>query len=360
MRSRSPSSACRVARIDSPVRRAARRAAAEVEVGADLAAHDLVAVDRAVAADVHHVVDHHAAHVAARPAGTPAGARCRARRGGRWLPSAGHATGGRVAGARRVAAMTPPHGPVDRRARPPRPLLPGRRAAGRPAGGAPRRRRVRRRRCRPPGTPGLTAVSFATVADLAVLAPNRRRRPPRRAAPSSRARRWPATAASSAGLRALVEREQAPVATCGGRPRAARTRRGATAVLLTCEGGDFLEGHVERVAEVHAQGVSSLTLVHYRVNELGDIQTEAPVHGGLTDFGRTVVHECNRLGIVIDCAHATFATTLGVLEASAAPGDGVPQPPRPPRAARTRGCCPTTTRGRSRTRAGWWAPGRPA
>ena len=41
--------------------------------------------------------------------------------------------------------------------------------------------------------------------------------------------------------------------------------------------------------------------------------------GGLTAFGRAVVDECNRLGVVVDCAHATFATTLGVLEASAAP-----------------------------------------
>jgi membrane dipeptidase len=65
--------------------------------------------------------------------------------------------------------------------------------------------------------------------------------------------------------------------------------------------------------------MSSLTLVHYRVNELGDIQTEVPMHDGLTAFGRDVVRECNRLGVVVDCAHATFATTLGVLEASDAP-----------------------------------------
>ena len=59
--------------------------------------------------------------------------------------------------------------------------------------------------------------------------------------------------------------------------------------------------------------------MHYRVNEIGDIQTEEPVHGGLTAFGRAVVQECNRLGIVVDCAHATFATTVGVLEASDVP-----------------------------------------
>lgn len=65
--------------------------------------------------------------------------------------------------------------------------------------------------------------------------------------------------------------------------------------------------------------MSSLTLVHYRVNELGDIQTEPAAHGGLTPFGREVVAECNRLGVIVDCAHATMDTTTAVLEVSAAP-----------------------------------------
>jgi membrane dipeptidase len=92
-----------------------------------------------------------------------------------------------------------------------------------------------------------------------------------------------------------------------------------TAVLLSCEGGDFLEGKPGRLAEARSAGVSSLTLVHYRVNDIGDVQTEQPVHGGLTGFGRDVVAECNALGIIIDCAHATFETTVGVLAQSSAP-----------------------------------------
>ncbi|WP_296224289.1 dipeptidase [Ralstonia sp. UBA689] len=42
------------------------------------------------------------------------------------------------------------------------------------------------------------------------------------------------------------------------------------------------------------------------MNELGDIQTEPPVHGGLTDFGADVVRRCNALGIVVDVAHGTY------------------------------------------------------
>lgn len=76
--------------------------------------------------------------------------------------------------------------------------------------------------------------------------------------------------------------------------------------LLAVEGGDFLEGKLERVKEAHDRGVQSIQLTHYRVNELGDIQTEAPRHGGLTPFGRDVIREMNQLGMVVDVAHLTY------------------------------------------------------
>ena len=55
------------------------------------------------------------------------------------------------------------------------------------------------------------------------------------------------------------------------------------------------------------------------MNEIGDVQTEEPVHGGLSAFGHEVVTERNRLGMTIDCAHATFETTAAVLEHSGDP-----------------------------------------
>jgi len=55
------------------------------------------------------------------------------------------------------------------------------------------------------------------------------------------------------------------------------------------------------------------------VNQISDVQTESPVHGGLSRFGREAVAECDRLGIVEDCAHASFDTTMAVLEASEQP-----------------------------------------
>ncbi|MGH2627822.1 MAG: dipeptidase, partial [Anaerolineales bacterium] len=76
--------------------------------------------------------------------------------------------------------------------------------------------------------------------------------------------------------------------------------------LLAVEGGDFLEGRLDRVQEAYDRGIRSIQLTHYRINELGDIQTEPALHGGLTPFGKDVIREMNRLGMVVDIAHATF------------------------------------------------------
>jgi membrane dipeptidase len=89
--------------------------------------------------------------------------------------------------------------------------------------------------------------------------------------------------------------------------------------ILAVEGCDFLDGRIDRVQEAYDRGLRSLQLVHYRINELGDIQTEQPVHGGLTPFGKDVVREMNRLGIVIDVAHARFEVVKGVVDTTTQP-----------------------------------------
>jgi membrane dipeptidase len=79
------------------------------------------------------------------------------------------------------------------------------------------------------------------------------------------------------------------------------------AAIVSAEGADFLDASLERVEEAYTSyQLRHLQLTHYRVNDLGDIQTEAPVHGGLTDFGADVIRACNRLGIVVDVAHGTY------------------------------------------------------
>jgi membrane dipeptidase len=87
----------------------------------------------------------------------------------------------------------------------------------------------------------------------------------------------------------------------------AQARSGHPSIIITAEGADFLEGRLDRVEEAYTRWqLRHLQLTHFRVNELGDIQTEAPVHGGLTPFGADVVRACNRLGIVVDVAHGPY------------------------------------------------------
>ena len=90
-------------------------------------------------------------------------------------------------------------------------------------------------------------------------------------------------------------------------------------LVLAVEGCDFLEGDLDRLDQVEARGVRSIQLTHYLVNETGDIQTEAPVHGGLTRFGAEAVRRMNRIGVIVDVAHCSEDTVKGVAAAATKP-----------------------------------------
>lgn len=91
------------------------------------------------------------------------------------------------------------------------------------------------------------------------------------------------------------------------------------AVMPALEGGDALEGDIENLYEMHKDGLRLIQLIHFRNNELGHTQTWPYSPGGLTDFGHEVVREANRLGIVIDMAHANNETLTDVLVLSRHP-----------------------------------------
>lgn len=93
----------------------------------------------------------------------------------------------------------------------------------------------------------------------------------------------------------------------------------ATAAIFSVEGGDFIEDRLGRVAKAYGDGVRAITIVHYHINQIGDIQTEPERHGGLTPLGRDIVCEMNRAGIIIDLAHATYAVTRDAAKASTRP-----------------------------------------
>src|SRR6266404_8044047 len=82
-------------------------------------------------------------------------------------------------------------------------------------------------------------------------------------------------------------------------------KSGQPAIIADVEGLDFLETKLERLEEAHQRGIRHLQLVHYTPNDIGDFQTGAIMHRGLTSFGAEVIRACHRLGFVCDVAHAT-------------------------------------------------------
>jgi membrane dipeptidase len=98
--------------------------------------------------------------------------------------------------------------------------------------------------------------------------------------------------------------------------------QGRPTIVQTVEGAHFIEGRLDRIEEVYKRGLRHLQLLHERddmVAPLGDTNTGVAHLGGLTAFGAQVVKECNRLGILVDLAHASNETVLGALKASTQP-----------------------------------------
>src|SRR5712692_7764674 len=81
------------------------------------------------------------------------------------------------------------------------------------------------------------------------------------------------------------------------------------AIIEDIKGLDFLERKLERLEESYQRGVRHMQLGHYTPNDIGDFQTGAVTHNGLTPFGAEVIRACNRLGVVVDIAQATADTT---------------------------------------------------
>ena len=101
---------------------------------------------------------------------------------------------------------------------------------------------------------------------------------------------------------------------------AAHQRHPAT-VIQSVEGGHFLEGRPERRGEAYDRGLRHLTLLHDSDASvpLGDVYTNPPRYGGLTDFGTQIVKECNRLGILIDLTHCNTQAVAAALKLSDRP-----------------------------------------
>jgi membrane dipeptidase len=96
-------------------------------------------------------------------------------------------------------------------------------------------------------------------------------------------------------------------------------KQGKIAALMGVEGGHMINSDLGVLRSYAALGVRYMTLTHSGNNEWADSSTDKAVHNGLTDFGKDVVREMNRLGVMVDISHVSDKTFYDALETSKAP-----------------------------------------
>jgi membrane dipeptidase len=91
------------------------------------------------------------------------------------------------------------------------------------------------------------------------------------------------------------------------------------AALMGMEGGHMIDDDLRLLRVYAALGVRYMTLTHFKNNNWADASTDQAAHNGLTAFGKDVVREMNRLGVVVDISHVADKTFYDALEVSKAP-----------------------------------------
>src|SRR3954451_6533876 len=91
------------------------------------------------------------------------------------------------------------------------------------------------------------------------------------------------------------------------------------AALMGMEGGHMIDDDLRLLRVYAALGVRYMTLTHFKNNNWADSSTDKAAHNGLTAFGKDVVREMNRLGVIVDISHVADKTFYDALEVSKAP-----------------------------------------
>ncbi len=99
----------------------------------------------------------------------------------------------------------------------------------------------------------------------------------------------------------------------------AALKAGKIGSLIGMEGGHSIGGSLAVLRQMHELGARYMTLTHSKNTAWADSATDKPVHDGLTDFGRDVVREMNRLGMLVDLSHVSEATMFDVFDVAGAP-----------------------------------------
>ena len=94
---------------------------------------------------------------------------------------------------------------------------------------------------------------------------------------------------------------------------------GRIALMIGVEGGHAIEDSLDILRDFYVRGARYLTLTHVNTNNWCDSSGDAGRHGGLTDFGRTVVRTMNDLGMIVDISHVSDNAYAHVLETTRVP-----------------------------------------
>lgn len=100
---------------------------------------------------------------------------------------------------------------------------------------------------------------------------------------------------------------------------AAAMKRGRIASIMGMEGGNSIGESLAVLRQTYDLGARYLTLTHNVTLSWADAATDKPRHDGLTEFGRKIVREMNRLGMLVDLSHVSEATMMDALDETKAP-----------------------------------------
>ena len=96
-------------------------------------------------------------------------------------------------------------------------------------------------------------------------------------------------------------------------------RSGKVAAMSSLEGGHLIADSTRVLRMFHKLGARYMTLAHFKTNNFADSMTDSAAHNGLSQFGRTLVEEMNRIGMIVDVSHISDKAVLDAVAASRAP-----------------------------------------
>jgi membrane dipeptidase len=122
------------------------------------------------------------------------------------------------------------------------------------------------------------------------------------------------------GLREEVRRNPNDLEMASSAEDIVRIRRaGKIAAVLGLEGGQLITNSLPVLRDYYRLGIRYMTLTHFKTNDWADSSTDQAVHNGLTQYGRAVIQDMNRLGMMVDISHVSDKTFCDAVETSRAP-----------------------------------------